>query len=108
VDVVLVSQVAHHLTSESVVRLIGTCNGLARRAVIVADLRRDPLAGPAFWCGARLLAFDPVTVADGITSIRRGFSRRELRALMTEAGVEGQVAQRPGFRLVATWLPHGA
>jgi 2-polyprenyl-3-methyl-5-hydroxy-6-metoxy-1,4-benzoquinol methylase len=107
VDVVLVSQVAHHLTSESVLRLIRTCNGLARRAVIVADLRRDPLAVPAFWCGARLLAFDPVTVADGMTSIRRGFSRRELRALMIEAGVEGRVAQRPGFRLVATWLPHG-
>lgn len=108
VDVVLVSQVAHHLTSESVVHLIRTCNRLARRAVIVADLRRNSLARPAFWCGARLLAFDPVTVADGMTSIRRGFSRRELRALMTEAGIEGRVAQRPGFRLVATWLPQGA
>lgn len=108
VDVVLVSQVAHHLTSESVVHLFRTCNRLARHAVIIADLRRNSLARPAFWCGARLLAFDPVTVADGMTSIRRGFSRRELRALMSEAGIEGRVAQRPGFRVVATWLPHGA
>jgi 2-polyprenyl-3-methyl-5-hydroxy-6-metoxy-1,4-benzoquinol methylase len=108
VDVVLVSQVAHHLAAESVVHLLRTCDRLARRAVIVADLRRGPLAAPAFWCGARILAFDPVTLADGITSLRRGFNRRELRSLMAEAGVDGQVAHRPGFRLVATWLPRGA
>jgi 2-polyprenyl-3-methyl-5-hydroxy-6-metoxy-1,4-benzoquinol methylase len=105
VDVVLVSQVAHHLTQESIVHLLRTSDRLARRAVIVADLRRDRLAPPAFWCGARFLAFDPVTVADGMTSLRRGFSREELRALMARAGVEGRVDQRPGFRLVATWLP---
>lgn len=108
VDVVLVSQVAHHLAPHSVVHLLRTCDRLARRAVIVADLRRGAMAAPAFWCGARVLAFDPVTVADGMTSLRRGFSRRELRALMAEAGVDGPVARRPGFRLVATWLPRPA
>jgi len=105
VDVVLVSQVAHHLSEASVVRLLQTCDRLARRAAIVADLRRSPIARPAFWCGAQLLRFDPVTVADGITSIRRGFSPRELSSLMARAGVEGRVYRRPGFRLVATWLP---
>jgi hypothetical protein len=104
-DVVLVSQVAHHLTADSVVRLLRTSDRLARQAVIVADLRRGPLAAPAFWCGARVLSFDRITLADGMTSLRRGFSRRELQTLMAEAGVEGQVAHRPGFRLVATWRP---
>jgi len=107
VDVVLVSQVAHHLTKASVIHLLQTCDRLARRAAIVADLRRSPIAGPAYWCGARLLGFDPVTVADGMTSIRRGFSRRELSSLMAHAGVEGRVYRRPGFRLVATWVPQG-
>ena len=105
VDVVMVSQVAHHLTEESVVLLLRTCERLARRAVIVADLRRDRLAVPAFWCGARLLGFDPVTRADGMTSIRRGFSRRELLQLLARAGIEGRVDRRLGFRLVATWIP---
>jgi len=105
VDVVLVSQVAHHLSEASVVRLLQTCDRLARRAAIVADLRRSPIARRAFWCGAQLLRFDPVTVADGMTSIRRGFSPRELSSLMARAGVEGRVYRRPGFRLVATWLP---
>jgi SAM-dependent methyltransferase len=107
VDIVLVSQVAHHLTEDSVVTLLQTCERLARRAVIIADLRRDRLAVPVFWCGARLLGFDPVTRADGMTSIRRGFSRRQLLQLMARAGIGGRVDRRPGFRLVATWIPAG-
>ena len=105
VDVVLVSQVAHHLTHPSVVDLLRTCDRLARRAAIVADLRRSPVAPLAFWCGARFLGFDPVTVADGMTSIRRGFSRAELRSLLARAGIDGRVHRRPGYRLVASWLP---
>ena len=105
VDVVLVSQVAHHLTEESVVHLLQTCDRLARRAAIVADLRRSPIARAGYWCGARLLGFDAVTVADGMTSIRRGFNRGEMSSLMARAGVNGRVDLRPGFRLVATWLP---
>jgi 2-polyprenyl-3-methyl-5-hydroxy-6-metoxy-1,4-benzoquinol methylase len=108
VDVILVSQVAHHLTSASVVHLLRTCDRLARRAVIVADLRRDALAGMAFWCGARLLGFDGVTIADGVTSIRRGFRTEELLGLMARAGVAGEVHRRPGSRLVASWIPQSA
>jgi SAM-dependent methyltransferase len=108
VDVVLVSQVAHHLHADSVIRLFQRCERLARRAVIVSDLRRHLLAAASFRCGGRLLRFDPVTLSDGVTSIRRGFSRRELLDLMNRAGVSGEVAYRPGFRVVATWLPDSA
>ncbi|HJR17490.1 MAG TPA: methyltransferase domain-containing protein [Gemmatimonadales bacterium] len=108
VDIVLVSQLAHHLTGASVIHLLRTCDRLARRAVIVADLRRDRLAGSAFWCGARLMGFDRVTLTDGMTSIRRGFSRKELLALLQQAGIDGRVDQRLGFRLVATWIPGAA
>jgi SAM-dependent methyltransferase len=107
VDVVLLSQVAHHLTTHSVVHLFRICDRLARRAVIVADLQRHALAAPSFWCGARLLGFDPVTVSDGMTSIRRGFSRMELLDLLSLAGVDARVDLRLGFRLVATWRPSG-
>jgi SAM-dependent methyltransferase len=108
VDVVLVSQMAHHLTAASVIRLLRICDRLARRAVIIADLRRHRLAPGVFWCGARLLGFDPVTVADGMTSLRRGFSRSELGGLLARAGIEARVEQRLGFRLVATWSPKPA
>jgi hypothetical protein len=103
VDIVLVSQVAHHLTRDSAVRLLRTCDALARVGVVIADLRRGRMAPMAFWVGARALGFDPSTMADGITSIRRGYTPRELRALLAEAGVSARVSRRPGYRLVATW-----
>jgi SAM-dependent methyltransferase len=105
VDVVLVSQLVHHLDAGSAVRLLRTCDRLARRAVIVTDLRRGTLGRLAFWVGARALRFDPVTVADGMTSIRRGYTTSELRALLARAGVRGVVTRRPGYRLVAVWRP---
>lgn len=102
-DVVLVSQVAHHLAPDSAVALFAACERLARRAVIVADLRRSALARLAFRGGAALLRFDHVTRHDGVLSIRRGYTPAELRELTRRAGVRARVARRPGFRLVAIW-----
>jgi SAM-dependent methyltransferase len=103
VDLVLLSQVVHHFTPESAVRLVRTCDRLARVGVVVADLRRGGLGRLAFWVGGRALRFDPSTMADGLTSLRRGYTARQLRALLAEAGVRAQVTRRPGYRLVATW-----
>jgi hypothetical protein len=103
VDLVLVSQLAHHFSRDSAVRLFRTCDALARVGVVVADLRRGRLAPLAFRLGAGALGFDPVTIADGVTSIRRGFTPAELRALLAAAGVDARVSRRPGWRLVATW-----
>jgi hypothetical protein len=107
VDLVLVSQLLHHLARSSAVRLLRCCDGLARLGVIVADLRRSRLGPPAFWCGARVLGFDPVTLADGMTSIQRGYTSGELRDLLATAGIAARVERRPGLRLVATWRPAG-
>jgi hypothetical protein len=73
--------------------------------VIVADLRRTRLGPPVFWFGARALRFDAVTIADGMTSIQRGYTAGELRDLLAAAGIVAQVERRPGLRLVATWRP---
>ncbi|HJR50579.1 MAG TPA: hypothetical protein VJ794_05700, partial [Gemmatimonadales bacterium] len=106
VDLVLVSQVAHHFTPESATRLFRTCDALARVGVVVADIRRGLLAPLAFRVGATALGFDPVTKADGLTSIRRGYTAGELRELLLAAGVRARVVRRPGYRLVATWRIH--
>lgn len=105
VDLVSLSMVAHHFEPDSVVQLFRACDRIARRAVVVTDLRRATAAVAAFWCGARLLRFDPVTRADGRTSILRGFTARELADLLRRAGVTARVRRRPGWRLVATWRP---
>ena len=105
VDIVLASQLVHHLAPDSVVRLLRACDRLARVGVVVADLRRGRLARAGFWLGARALRFDATTLADGLTSIRRGFTPAELRALLAQAGIPGEVHRRPMYRLVATWRP---
>ncbi len=105
VDLVSVCMVAHHFESESVVALFRVCDRLARTGVVICDLRRSGLGATAFRVGSRLLGFDPVTVADGLTSIRRGYTPAELAGLLRRAGVPAQVARRPGWRLVATWRP---
>jgi SAM-dependent methyltransferase len=108
VDLVLLSQVVHHFTPDSAVQLLRTSHRLARIGVVVADLRRGGLGRIAFWVGARALRFDPSTMADGLTSLRRGYTAGELRALLAEAGVRARVARRPGYRLVATWRTEDA
>jgi hypothetical protein len=52
-----------------------------------------------------LLGFDPHTVRDGVTSLRRGFSAASLGGLLSQAGIRASVARRPGARLVAVWHP---
>ncbi|HEU5050415.1 MAG TPA: methyltransferase domain-containing protein [Gemmatimonadales bacterium] len=100
VDIVLLSQVAHHFAPGSAATLFRSCHQIARRALVVADLRRSRLAAAGFTVGARLLRFDPVTIADGHTSIRRGYTRSELASLLPP---EAEVHRRPGWRLVAVW-----
>lgn len=103
VDIVLISQVAHHLAADSTVDLFRTASAVARVGVVVADLRRSAVAAAAFRVGSGVLGFDAVTRADGITSVRRGYHRRELADLAARAGQDATVHHRPGFRLVALW-----
>jgi SAM-dependent methyltransferase len=105
VDLIVASQLVHHLTPEAIVAFCQAADRAARRGVIIADLRRSPLASAGFRIGSHLFGFDPVTKADGLTSIRRGFSAPELTALLARARVPARVEQTPGFRLLATWTP---
>lgn len=103
VDVVLLSQVAHHFSPDAIVRLVRECSRVARRAVILADLRRSALAAVGFRMAGHALRFDAETLRDGVTSLRRGFSTGSLRDLLARAGVTTRVSRRPGARLVAVW-----
>ena len=106
VDVVLISQVVHHFRRAAAVNLLRACDSFARRAVIMVDLERSSVAKAAFRVASSLMRFAPVTRADGLISIDRGLTRDTARALLAEAGVEGDVRSVTPYRLVATWAPH--
>ena len=101
VDIVLVSQVVHHLRQDAAIQLLKESHRIARRALIVTDLERARLALAGFWVVSRVLQFDAATRADGITSVRRGYTLGEFRELFRLAGIAATTFRRPGYRLVA-------
>lgn len=108
VDVAIASQVLHHLPPAVAVRWIEGLDTVARRAVVIADLRRSRFAVAGLWLASFPLGFGPVTRHDGVVSLRRGYTRGELDTLLRAAGVPSVARYRPGFRVVAAWAPRAA
>lgn len=106
VDVVTCSQVLHHFDGDDAHRLLRECTRVARVAVIIGELRRSWLAAGGLWLSSFLLGFHPVSRHDGVVSVFRGYTRRELRALVRQATqCPSGVRARAGFRLTAVWSP---
>lgn len=103
VDWVLASQMMHHFSPAAAPDILAGLARVARRAVLIADLRRSTVARLGFAVAARALRFDPMTRHDGDTSIQRGYSARSLEHLLARAGIPARVARRPGWRLVSVW-----
>ncbi|MGH7583371.1 MAG: methyltransferase domain-containing protein [Gemmatimonadales bacterium] len=110
VDIVVLSQVVHHFDADGAVRLLASAGQLARRGVVVGELRRSRLAALGFRAAGAALGLHHHTVTDGVTSLRRGYLADELAALCRRAGeVAGEGAAdvrataRPFSRVVAWW-----
>ena len=105
VDVVIASQVLHHLPRELAVQWIASFDRVARRAVVLADLRRSRVAMAGVWMASFGLGFRRQTRHDAVLSLRRGYAVEEFSDLLREAGVGAVARARPGFRVVAAWSP---
>ena len=104
VDIVLASQIVHHFTDEQACLLIREMHRVARKAVVISDLRRSLLAAAGLWAGSFPLGFHPVSRHDGVVSVMRGFVPRELADIVEEAtAVRVDVRRRLGFRLTTHW-----
>jgi SAM-dependent methyltransferase len=103
VDVVVASQLLHHFTVAAAMSLVRELDRIARIGVVISDLRRTRLAAAGIWLAAHALRFHPVSRADGVVSVRRGFTTHELTDLCATAGIAVRAYRRPGFRLVAPW-----
>jgi SAM-dependent methyltransferase len=105
-DIVTTSQVLHHFEDHEAVVVLREMHRVARRLVVVSDLRRSWAAAAGIWASSWALGFHPVSRHDGTLSVLRGYRARELGALVEKAiGFRPEVRDRPGFRVTATWSP---
>jgi SAM-dependent methyltransferase len=108
IDLVTASQLLHHFTGDALGRLLAELDRVARRLVVVGDLRRSYAAAGGFWLASRALGFHPVTQHDGVLSVFRGFTAGELAAHVRAAVPAARglaVRHRLGWRVVASWHP---
>ena len=106
VDIVTCSQVLHHFESADIAVLLSEMTRVARRRVIIADIRRAWAAAAGLWIASWALAFHPVSRHDGVVSVLRGFRVRELSdAVLAATGRTPLVRNRRGFRVTASWSP---
>ena len=86
-DFVLSSQMLHHFPEDKIIALLKAWSRLARKAILVSDLVRDPLA----YCGIRvitqLFTRNEMTRFDGPLSVRKALTLNEWRKLFREAAV---------------------
>jgi ubiquinone/menaquinone biosynthesis C-methylase UbiE len=106
VDIVMCSQTLHHFDDASASAVLRELDRVARRRVIVSDLRRSWVAAAGLWAASFPLGFHPVSRHDGVVSIMRGYTTQELRRLVTSSiGTAPTVRRRLGWRVTATWTP---
>ncbi len=100
-DIVFCSLFLHHFTNREIVRLLGAFGTIARRAVLVIDLERNPIAYYFLPWTRWLLGWDAVTVNDGPISVEAAFRPRELEQLARAAGLVDPRARlyRSAFRI---------
>ncbi|HEU5099838.1 MAG TPA: methyltransferase domain-containing protein [Roseiflexaceae bacterium] len=105
VDFVTCSLALHHFDPPAAVALLRELCRVARRGVVINDLRRGRLA----YLGAQLLARGPwhaMARHDGPLSVLRAYTLDEARALVTQAGIgNARVVARPLFRMLIVIQP---
>lgn len=104
-DVAVSSTTLHHFSGEDAARFLTEMHRVARRGVVIGDLRRSV---PAYLAvkvlAATLWRRHGYARHDGPASVRRAYTVSEVRALLYSAGLPGRVERRPFFRL-SVWIP---
>jgi len=107
-DFVLASQLLHHFSEEQIIRLLRIWSPLARRAIIVSDLVRHPLAYYGIRLLTRCFTRNAMTRSDAPLSVARAFTLAEWRALLREADVGPfQILSAFPFRVMALIFAKG-
>lgn len=100
-DVVTASLFLHHFDGADVSRVLRELYRVARRALVVNDLRRARVPYAFGRAVFPLLFRSRVSVEDGLLSIRRAFTAPELARAFADAGLAATVTRHWPYRLLA-------
>ncbi|MBA2653286.1 MAG: methyltransferase domain-containing protein [Tatlockia sp.] len=87
VDIILLTLVCHHVDDEDLIVFLKKANDIARKGLIINDLHRHPIA---YWYYKFLspLFRNRLIRHDGLISIEKGFTRKELERLLKLATIK--------------------
>jgi ubiquinone/menaquinone biosynthesis C-methylase UbiE len=106
VDIVMCSQLLHHFAGNDALTVLREMNRVARHRVIVSDLKRSWISAAGIWLVSFPLRFHAVSRHDGVVSVMRGFTTRELADTVQAAVMRRPIAhRRRGFRVTTSWAP---
>lgn len=86
-DVAICSLVLHHLSPEEAVSMLQEMRRVARRGIVMNDLVRNWPGYAGAWLFSRALTNNRLTRHDAPLSARRAYTRREMAALLSSAGL---------------------
>ena len=100
-DVAHTSLVLHHLDPQDAVAFLREMARISRRGVVVNDLVRGRLYLAGAWLLSHLVSGNRLSRNDAPLSVRRAYTRTELRGLIQESGLHivGEVGGFAGHRV---------
>src|SRR3989449_11415577 len=78
---------------------------VARRAVVLADLRRSRVAMAGVWAASVGLGMSGGTRHDAVVSLKRGYTKQEFDEMLRDAGGRAAARDPPGGRIRAAGAP---
>ena len=108
-DLVVASQMTHHLSDDEVVAHWCEAWRVTRDAIFISDLHRNAMLYTLVWLTLHLMRADRTMIEDGLISVRRGFRRGEWRELATRAKIpDANVWRYHGTRIMLQARKKGA
>jgi len=92
-DLVIASQMTHHLTDDQIVVHLQEAWRVTRDAVMISDMHRNRGLHALLWLTMLILRVSPTVRSDGLTSVRRGFHCAELRQFAERAKLGGAIVK---------------
>ncbi|MCW8407493.1 methyltransferase domain-containing protein [Legionella sp. PATHC035] len=88
VDIILINLVCHHLDDDELIEFLIKANHTARKAVVINDLHRNFLAYWLYKIISPILFNNRLITHDGLLSIQKSFTRKELEFLLNKACIK--------------------